>query len=758
MLNFSIRRSSWWQGAAVVSSGLAACMVPSPSALAQLHTSDTGYSKTQLPSGEYSVRIWGWVIMDGAPRTRNLVFLGDRVHGVFGCKRSFSFEDPGTYRAEWWETRGTLQPTCQVWFNRKITYDSDPGDWFVFEVWERSTAPTVKAGLSGSSSSPLLGGRLYTWNVENDRNLVAEGLNARLTSARIGSHAVSFWPGIERGAGEEVSVEIPIEPETVTCDESGASDITIPCVAKYSDGSFALTWAHGPSADNELQCGTYAMQINPPDAVFQPGVTDIGNHGDDVVTTGVALPFGVRVGRTTYYSARASSNGNLQFTTTATAFANQLLPAPAVGGAMICAICDDLRTDGPGQGIFTSTSGASPSRRFNVEWRHGFYSGPTGTGICAISFYEDRNFFDVFYEVSPSNGQGATIGVQDGSGLGASATLYSHNPSAPGTLTGVRAIRYVCVPPTNPACSLVLTNARGAAGTSFEAYAVVAPGVQPTSNGITVMLDANSVNAGVVPLRDDGITPDRFSSDGVYSGLAIVGVGATLGAHTLSSFVQDDLLRGSVCGADFTVVLPPPINNECDGAVALLPGSTPFDNAWATTSVLAGGCATIGKDTWWSFQAPTGGNWVFDTCGAVGDTVLEVYDDCNGATLGCDDDACGAGGGSRVSLCMSAGQSVLIRLGGYNATATSGTLHATPGIGTCPTICHGACVSDFDDGSGTGTPDSGVTIDDLIYYLAIFEAGQSCADVDDGSGTGTPDSGVTIDDLLYYLVRFESGC
>lgn len=31
-------------------------------------------------------------------------------------------------------------------------------------------------------------------------------------------------------------------------------------------------------------------------------------------------------------------------------------------------------------------------------------------------------------------------------------------------------------------------------------------------------------------------------------------------------------------------------------------------------------------------------------------------------------------------------------------------------------------------------------------------------DVDDGSGTGTPDGGVTIDDLLYFLYRFEQGC
>jgi hypothetical protein len=68
------------------------------------------------------------------------------------------------------------------------------------------------------------------------------------------------------------------------------------------------------------------------------------------------------------------------------------------------------------------------------------------------------------------------------------------------------------------------------------------------------------------------------------------------------------------------------------------------------------------------------------------------------------------------------------------------------------------CVADVDDGGGTGTPDGGVTIDDLLYYLTIFEAGSIEADVDNGSFTGTPDGGVTIDDLLYYLFRFESGC
>lgn len=45
-------------------------------------------------------------------------------------------------------------------------------------------------------------------------------------------------------------------------------------------------------------------------------------------------------------------------------------------------------------------------------------------------------------------------------------------------------------------------------------------------------------------------------------------------------------------------------------------------------------------------------------------------------------------------------------------------------------------------------------------FASVSErSGCGCvADVDDGSGTGTCDGGVTIEDLLYYLVRFDIGC
>ncbi len=68
------------------------------------------------------------------------------------------------------------------------------------------------------------------------------------------------------------------------------------------------------------------------------------------------------------------------------------------------------------------------------------------------------------------------------------------------------------------------------------------------------------------------------------------------------------------------------------------------------------------------------------------------------------------------------------------------------------------CDADLDDGTGTGTRDGAVTIDDLLYFLGMYEGGDVRADLDDGSGTGTRDQAVTIDDLLFFLAHYEGGC
>lgn len=68
------------------------------------------------------------------------------------------------------------------------------------------------------------------------------------------------------------------------------------------------------------------------------------------------------------------------------------------------------------------------------------------------------------------------------------------------------------------------------------------------------------------------------------------------------------------------------------------------------------------------------------------------------------------------------------------------------------------CPGDLDDGSGSGTPDGGVDIGDLLYFLANFENGDLTVDLDDGSRHGVPDQGVDVNDLLFFLERFEIGC
>lgn len=73
------------------------------------------------------------------------------------------------------------------------------------------------------------------------------------------------------------------------------------------------------------------------------------------------------------------------------------------------------------------------------------------------------------------------------------------------------------------------------------------------------------------------------------------------------------------------------------------------------------------------------------------------------------------------------------------------------------------CPADLDnDGnfSNGGTRDNAVDINDLLFFLTSFEAGDASADLDDDGdpALGSPDGGVDVNDLLFFLSRFELGC
>ena len=175
--------------------------------------------------------------------------------------------------------------------------------------------------------------------------------------------------------------------------------------APSADGVF-----HGTqSLPNLPGGGTCQYIITQIGGSIVPGTTDIGNHGDDTVTT-IALPFPVCLYDQSFTSINLSSNGNGQFTTTDAAFTNQCLPW-LTHNYTIFPYWDDLYLVNSGFGIFTSISGTAPNRIFNIEWRAQYFPG-SGNANFELRFYEGQCRFDVIYGTVSNSTTSATAGVQ----------------------------------------------------------------------------------------------------------------------------------------------------------------------------------------------------------------------------------------------------------------------------------------------------------------------------------------------------------
>jgi hypothetical protein len=233
-------------------------------------------------------------------------------------------------------------------------------------------------------------------------------------------------------------------------------------------------------------------------ASIDPGVTDIGNHGDDIVTS-IPLPFPVQLYGTTYNSANISSNGNIQFSSSNSAFTNTCLPA-TVFNNVIMAFWDDLRTDGTGNGIFTSVVGTAPNRIFNVEWRV-FYINTTTFLNFEIRLYESQGRFDFVYGVIPDGGVGATIGSQRGTG--ASFTQFSCNTNS--VSQGLQ-LAFVA-----PPCGTVTPTFTGTppTSTSTRTFTPVPTGTCPPQNYVLTQAVGATIVSGTTDIgnhTDDLVT------------------------------------------------------------------------------------------------------------------------------------------------------------------------------------------------------------------------------------------------------------
>ena len=100
------------------------------------------------------------------------------------------------------------------------------------------------------------------------------------------------------------------------------------------------------------------------------------------------------------------------------------------------------------------------------------------------------------------------------------------------------------------------------------------------------------------------------------------------------------------------------------------------DNTGANTSAIAASCQASGADMWYTYTTGCDGEVYIDTCqdylGSLEDTVLSVHDACGGAELACGDDA--GNQRAKLRLAVTAGQTYLIRIAGYDAQSGQYTL------------------------------------------------------------------------------------
>ena len=132
-------------------------------------------------------------------------------------------------------------------------------------------------------------------------------------------------------------------------------------------------------------------------------------------------------------------------------------------------------------------------------------------------------------------------------------------------------------------------------------------------------------------------------------------------------------------------------------------------------------CGSLyGPDSVYRWQAPSTGQYVFDTVGSSYDTTLAIYSDCNssGRELTCDDDGAGFLE-SEVNLNATVGQTYYIVVSGYGSTSY--------GQYTLNYRQLGGCTSDAQCGAGQSCQ-NGTCINNPSGCTSDFEcnSGQSC--------------------------------
>ncbi len=285
-----------------------------------------------------------------------------------------------------------------------------------------------------------------------------------------------------------------------------------------------------------------------------PGDTLVpGSQCDDCLAP-ITLPFAYTLYGQTATSVEASSNGQLDFVTGDSQYANSCLP-DTVASYAIFPNWDDLDTSGTGHGVYTSVTGVAPNRIFNIEWRAEYYPA-TGTANFEVRLYEGQSRFDLVYGTMSDAGNGATVGVQSDTG-----SHYTEFECNTGGLTSGLVITF-----TQPGCGGSTETPTPVPGTPTATATTGGPTSTPLPPTATATPAGCQPGPWTVadprPAAVEGTTMDH---DGTYAYAA----GGYDGTDVTNYFVRYnpvadswDTLTPMPTPADGTGVVYSPVNNK----------------------------------------------------------------------------------------------------------------------------------------------------------------------------------------------------
>ncbi len=210
----------------------------------------------------------------------------------------------------------------------------------------------------------------------------------------------------------------------------------------------------------------------------------------------------------------------------------------------------------------------------------------------------------------------------------------------------------------------------------------------------TAMVDGDGCAASQLDSDGDGVRDSVDQCPSTATGTVVNDVGCPLPTAECGNGVVEvgelcDPPDGVTCdSACQSIVGGGPANDECEQAKTATDGDAMFSTVGATTdgpdepNVCNTGLFTqIGADVWFCYEATCDGAALASLCDSDYDTKMGVYVGCScppsSSPIACNDDACGPGGGSQVVFPVQAGESYLLRIGGWGSDQGTGTLAIT---------------------------------------------------------------------------------